>query len=297
MTDAAEKVVPVRRPLTADHLRTRAATQLAATPAIGRLATRLPEMVGRIFGHPDSAALRVTVDHVQDETLALPQEGGRWFRLQGASGPLRVLLMLDRPAVFALCEASLGGSGTEPPHADPERPLSRIERGLRDAWLSRCVSGLAELLAGILGGPMTVADEGADGLGIDDIASLDTTLLRLLVNLFGYSGELVIALDRVQLASLLATAGGGSPEVARQPGRRQALQHGLGHAPAPVTVALPAETMSVEDIADLRPGQLLRLAARLSDPVIVSVSGQDIFSGLLDPAGGRLAVRLLAPLP
>lgn len=290
-----EAVTAARRPLSAQHLRMKEQLPLAAAPAIGRLATRLPETVAGLFGDQGAAALRVTVERVQDETLALPEEGRRWLALECPAGPLRMLLVLDRVAVFALCEAAMGGSGTEPPFADGERPLSRIEKGLRDGWLSRCGAALAGLLTAILGQPVTSAGGPPDDAGTGG-GGFDATVLRLLVNLFGYSGELVIAFDRPQLRALLAAADAAQPDATPSSSQQQVLQQRLAGAQARIEVALPPETMCVEDIASLRPGALLKLQARLSGPVIVSSAGQRMFTGLLEPSADRLAVKLLDPI-
>ena len=141
MQAVAQPAAIQRRPLLAGDLRKPEQPSLAAAPAIVRLAAKLPETVTGLFGDLGTAAPRVTVERVSDESLELPQDGGRWLDMDCPAGRLRALLVLDRPAVFALCEAAMGGSGTEPPFEDAERPLSRIEKGLRDAWLSRCGSG------------------------------------------------------------------------------------------------------------------------------------------------------------
>lgn len=280
-----------RRPLRPTDLTPREQPPLAAAQPVIRLAARLPETIGALFAHLGQAAPRIAVEAVHDQQLAVPEDGGFWVHLECPSGPLRLLLMLDRPAVSGLCEAAMGGTGSEPPFEDGGRPLSRIETGLRDDWLSRCGEALTDLLPVVLACPLRPAAEPPGADDADSAAALDATSLRLLVNLFGYSGEMVLAFDRQQLKALLPQ---GQPDM---PARdHAAVQRQLAEAPARIDVALPPETMCVQDVASLRPGSLLRLSARMSGPVIVSAAGHKLFSGLLEPSDGHLAVKLLDPV-
>lgn len=298
MTSARATIDPAsRRPLRPEDLRPRQQPAADQLPSVARFAQRLADAAGQLYADLGSLSPRVTLDGIREETMTVVPDGAIWFDLAAVGRKLRMCCCLDRPATFALCEAAMGGTGTEDPFDDRERPLSRIERALRDRWCMRFRQNAADCLSQVTGKPVTTVvrdDKAGDPGEFEETEDLEMMVFRFLINLFGYSGELLLAGPRADLLRLFASAGTSGDDAASA--GQSALRHALGESQGDIRVALHPETMQVKDVAGLRRGSLLRLAARMSDPVIVSSGDQPIFSALLESSADRLSIRLLAPL-
>jgi len=64
-----------------------------------------------------------------------------------------------------------------------------------------------------------------------------------------------------------------------------------------LTARLRESTIAAADVAALRPGDVLRLDHRVSEPVLVEVGGVPVVEGHLGRRGRRLAVQVLSWLP
>ena len=117
-----------RRMLTPDLFRPKQEPSLAASPDAVRLSRKLAEAQGTALSNLSPTPWRILADRTIEQD-AVPADGfGSWCRYESAAGSMAVHLSLDMPAISALCECAMGGTGTEPPFAFEERPLSAIEK-------------------------------------------------------------------------------------------------------------------------------------------------------------------------
>ena len=262
------------------------------TSAIGRqIGALLAEGCAKALARHAAVSWRVAADRIEETSLIASGAYAKAVCFESASGSLTIHMTFDRPMVSAVMEAMLGGNGAEQPFDMGERPVSRIESGVL-----RLVSGaLAEEVALALGSgfgrpfsqfaveePLTPAT-----------AVQDSACFRLLVNVFGHSGEIRMSMPRAELAQQIKAAApeseGLQDEMSRQQIRRQ-----VGKSEVELQVTLGPETLSVEDIASLRPGKMIALSSSVSAPVTVWSGGVAAFEGKLARAGDRLAVSLTA---
>ena len=286
--------LPKSRPLSVSDFRRTPDVLVSEMPAVIRLAGKLAESATRILSELGGTPMRATLDRIEDSSAALTEEAGAWFRVESRHGSMTIHLAFDRIAVSALCEAALGGSGTEAPYELPDRPLSRIERGLLRLGLCRLEAGVTATLAELLTTPVRQFD------GSVEVVAPGThgahMAFRFLVNAFSYSGELRLTASKEEVTAQFAESEGDGEAVAAHDSQRLELQRRIESASIRFDVALGPEVAVVEDIASLAPGRLLRLSATAAAPVIVSSAGSPIFTASLAHCGERLAVRIIAPI-
>ncbi len=268
--------------LTAGMLKSRAAAPLSGFPSTERFSVQLCESVSRLLGNLSPVPFRVTPDGVEEGLRPEAAEGMVEAMLKSATGQMRVFLDCDRLLVFALTDAALGGTDNKPPAIPEQRPLSGIEKEIRNLLMSRIMQDLPELVA---------TGYGIEPLEIDGDARLDMEqsaflCFRLLVNVFSYSGEIRLGLNRDALTTCLEQVQASGAVTAT-------LRDGLADCLASIVVTLSAETLTVGEVSRLVPGQLLTLQSSVTTPVLGMSGGVQLFSGTLTRSGERLAVKII----
>jgi flagellar motor switch protein FliM len=279
------------RPLVAGDIGPRPRLRVSALPAALTFAAKIAESFSLAFSELTGGRWRTSLDKIEEGVLTPAEVIGDWFRAESQAGSMTMFLAFDCPALSALCEAAMGGTGAEQPYEFPDRPLSGIENDLVKLALSRLQASVTTVLSDILLTPVSIFDGSVDNLEGRDINH--AVNFRFLVNLFGYSGEVHLAASNSELKTQFDAAGlsGSSTELLHA--QHEVLQRQISNTDVAFSVALGPETLLVEELAALAPGQLVKLQSRMSAPVIVSGEGIPVFSGVLVRSGERLAVRIL----
>lgn len=283
---------PAARPLSARHIMTQPRQSMSATPAAQKLATKIAERGCAILSTIGPAPWRMTLDRIEDGATISAEDPGLLVRIESHAGSMTLHLAFDRQAVSALCETAMGGTGTEAVFEIPERPLSRIEKDLLASILAKLATGIVAALSEHLGMPTSLFD-GTVEIGGEKSAQ-DLLAFRFVTNVFGYSGEMRLTVPRSELAAQFeaASESDGATLIAEE--ERASLQREIGKADVEFTISLGPETLLVEEIANLIPGRMVRLAATTGAPVIVSSGGTPVYAATLTRSGEQLAVRIIA---
>ena len=193
------------RPLAAADIKPRERVSISTMPSVVRFASKLADSAGGVLAVLGEAPWQVKLDRIVDDIPDVLAEAGSWFRVESRNGSMTMHIAFDRNAASALCDAAMGGTGMEAAYELPDRPLSRIEKGLVQAALSHLEAKVAALLAEQLETPVSQID----GLATRDEASAGDGRItfRLLVNLFDYSGELHLTASRREVATQFGAAG------------------------------------------------------------------------------------------
>ena len=282
-----------RRPLSADMFTPKQAPLLASLPDLERLARKLAEAQSADLSSLSSAPWRVTLDRIVEQAGLAPEDQSRWARAESAAGSITFHQGFDRPAISALCECAMGGTGTEAAFDFEDRPLSAIEKEIVQAVALKLASGIAEAFADQWRTPVSLFD---GIIASDDPAATSSMLvMHFIANVFGYSGEIRIAMARAELTAQFDAAGGTVHDTSLPDRAKNALQQQIGKVDCLFTVMLGDESMLVEEITALLPGAHVRLAATTAASVVVSSGGTPVFTGSLARSGDRLAVRITSP--
>lgn len=265
----------------------------------------LHENVARLVGGRLSARLRSTVavslgatsQLVFDEFLAgleLPTQLVV-VEADGLEGPF--LVDLDLELAFAAIDRLLGGPGVPPP---ARREPTAIEDALIDRLVEDVVPAIGEGWSHLAALNVRVAEKALrpDLLRVA-APSAATAVLTFEVRLAGRSAPLSICYPHDSLAPLLArlspTAWYGKSDRPDET-VRQALAEALAGVEIPVAALLGGTTLSVEELADLAPGDVIRFDQPADGPVSLSVMDQARAWALPGRVRDRLAVRLVTPL-
>jgi flagellar motor switch protein FliM len=197
----------------------------------------------------------------------------------------------DRTMAFAIADLGFGGTGDEPPFVSVERPLSATEAGLVKLLLDR----LLEELPLIVATSFDLTSKSANGPQGSDSPDGEQAqrhvVFRLLVNVLGYDGEVKIGLNREQLLHLASGCVDGK-SASTAGASVDTISGGVAASSADLLVSLGDETLTVEALMALAPGQLLPLRSTVHAPVQVWSGGIRLFPARLMRTGNYLAVRI-----
>jgi flagellar motor switch protein FliM len=279
------------RPLSATHFKTQTRLPLSTKPSAMKLSAVMGEACVTSFGRFCTVAWRVSPDGIEETSFPLSDAFFRGIRFESALGSLTVHLAMDRLVISAFMEAIMGGSGSEPPYDIGERPLSSIESEALGVACTALAEDIAGALSNHFGRPFSHFPE--EEQGVLPPPAQEKATFRYLVNLFGYGGEIRISMPRQELLRQIEAADSESRD-AQDSTAHQQLQRQVGRSDVEFSVTLGTETLYVEDIASLRPGQLLALSSSVTTPVRLWSGGVAAYEGTLARSGERLAVCITA---
>jgi flagellar motor switch protein FliM len=275
------------RLLSATHFKSPPRAPLSALPAALRLSSLLADSCNRSFTRLSSVSWRVAVDRIEETTAPFSDMFTRRVRLESTIGSLTIQIAMDRSLISAFMEAVTGGSGTEAPFDIGERPLSSIERATLGIACDALASDIGQSLSAHFARPFSYFHE--DEPGDPPLTIQEMATFRLLVNVFGYSGELRLSMARNELTHQIEGASSGSEDV-HAGVAHQELQRQVGRSDVEFIVTLGPQTLSVEHLTALRPGEMIALSSTVSTPVTLWSGGVAAFRGNLARSGDRLAV-------
>lgn len=213
-------------------------------------------------------------------------------RIVPADGTFAIGARVDGGFIHAACDMFFGGTGTEPAFAE-DRPLSSTERRIAEKLLAMTASALAAAL-GTQERPAELTLELAEpDEGQDDAPSAGVEI-RYLLNVWGYSGELILDIparllgqftneDQNHAAKSVKKADGSWVET---------LTGELRRSEVAVTAVLAEVATDVERLAQLQPGEVLELPASLDSAVRVVCDGEHLFDAKLGRQGDRMVLHV-----
>lgn len=256
----------------------RGAAPPAGAEALAETLARLlpPALAGLTTGSVDAACVDVRAGRL-DELSPDPAAAQAVFRADpsGAEG----LIVADRALAAAAPAAMLGGGA-----ADPGRPPSGLELALIERLFE---AALRELTAALAAAPPPPRLR-LGGLDATPAApATESALIRLRLTWPAGAGVLGIALPVALLAPLALAV----PPAAIDPRWREAVIRRLLDCALDLEATLADEALPLGRLDGLRPGALLRLAARPGDAAVLRVGGHMVGRGPLTDYAGQAAIE------
>lgn len=283
-----------RIPVTAAHIRAAGKPQASASNEVTDLMAAMAETVVAVFARFAAVPVRAEPDGLTIASREVPVADGLAVKLGSPRGPLTPVLLADRATVMALCELAFGGSGTEPVFDGADRPYSATERRLCDALLAELAAHLPEALELCLSVPFRAVEEEERKPASRETVEVTFISGRLLVYVYGYSGELTLLLPEEQVTQLIAVAAAANSAVRLDPEAHGRYAAVLRSAEVEVTVLLPAELKPLSEVAALRPGQLLKFTSSATTPLLLTAGGSLLHEVRITPGGGHMGIEIIA---
>ncbi len=281
-----------RRPLTARDLGTEPRIPVSGLPHIVKFALRLSDTCCAALSGFGSASWKLSVDRIEDLTEAAGLSDAMLVTIAAPDKALTALAWLDQTAVSAIIDVAMGGTGMEEAFEFDGRPLSAIEREIISMARTKVADAIASALSAELGAQHRVEKCEAD---VDTIGKGEALLaFRMVVNVFGYSGELRVVTAAEPLKASLAVLAEDSGAAKQVDDFKNGIKREVGRATAEIAVALQPSMLTVEEIATLYPGKVLKLDTSVKADVSVSSDNVVLFKGALARSGDHLAVRILS---
>jgi flagellar motor switch protein FliM len=224
-----------------------------------------------------------------------PYEGGCVAAaFNAASWNTRLLAITDRACVFAVTEMMLGGDGSQPAQAT-DRAFTRIELGMMSAFLGRLAQSLEGAFAPVA--KSTFTNDGiSDRIDFDVLGRKTSQVLaaRLSLRVWSQTGEIIIAVPSVAIESMRQALGSIAAEESKKadPGWSSQIQDKITRTSVALTAILDERLIPLEDIANLRVGQMLQLGATAQTRVRVECNGEPLLWCQLGKSNGAYTLRV-----
>jgi flagellar motor switch protein FliM len=214
--------------------------------------------------------------------------------LYAAKWNARLIILLDRDAVFAAMESLLGGDGSQPPY-HAERPFSRIELRVAEACIARIGKALEKGLAGIADTPITLESSGAE-LDYDLIGRRNGAIVAAAFRMHagGHGGSVIVAVPRTAITPLRhalsrVPAKEGPPVDARW---REEIQTQVSRAQVVLSAILDERPVTLGEIAAFQVGKLLELNATANSRLRLECNGERLMWCHLGKSQGKYTLRV-----
>lgn len=248
--------------------------QLAASPALFAVTSTRTERIGDILESYEGHSL-VAIYHVQP-----------W--------DARILIGLDNKFVFGLVEALFGGDGSEPPYAEM-RGISNIERRIAQKIFDQAARALQNSFAAVH--EMTMKFERVETRM--DFAVIAPRPNFAVISRFGLrvldrGGEMFVAIPQTAIKPLKQSlAHDITNDIAiRDPRWTRQISNEVGRTEVTVRAVIEEYHFTLDDIAGLQVGQVMKLKATTESRVKLESNAQPLFWCELGQADGLYTLRV-----
>ncbi len=217
------------------------------------------------------------------------------------AGPLAGPMLLELDLGFALAgvERMLGGHGVlSPDRRDP----TMIEAALIRRLVDEIVPAIGEAWTHLATFPVDVVETALSPALLRVAAPSEVAaVLTFEIRFGGRAATFAVVYPHAALEPLLsrlsATAWYAQADRDRDTkASRPLLEAALDRVEVPLTAILGAVELPVDTLADLKPGDVIRLDERVADPIRIWISDQVRAWGVPGRIDDRLAVQLVTPL-
>ena len=269
------------------------------------LQTALERTAALCMGHvrdasdpPPELVLTRLETGIASEVLAQHDDASVAATLHAPQWNTRALLSADRACVFTVVEMLLGGSGgTGGPGAD--RAFSRIEIGVVRRFFERIATALESAFAPIAKSTFVI-ESAADHLDFDAIGRRHSPIVvaRFELRIWQRTGEILLVIPRVAIDGMRQALGRVVTDDTRKADPRWSsqIQDGITRTSVSLSGVLDERLAPLQEIADLRIGQILQLNATASTRVRVECNGEPLLWCELGKSNGVYTLRVQEPI-
>jgi flagellar motor switch protein FliM len=210
----------------------------------------------------------------------------------------RLVILLDRDAVFAVVESMLGGDGSQPV-LKTERSFSRIELRVAESFIGRIAKALESGLAGIADTSLALESSGPE-LDYDAIGRRNGAVVAAKFRLSAgeLGGSVIVAIPRAAIAplrhALSRVPAKEGPPV--DPAWRDEIQTQVSRAQIVLSAILDERPATLAEIAGFEVGKIVELNATASSRMRLECNGERLMWCHLGKAQGKYTLRVEGPI-
>jgi flagellar motor switch protein FliM len=206
----------------------------------------------------------------------------------------QVVVGFDRDFIFTIVEVLFGADGNEAPEEDG-RTFSNIEMKICGRLAEMVAATLTQAFA-----PVTKATFRVERLetrmhfAVIGRRNAQAAAAKFLVQAINRGGEMFIILPHpvLQLVRRALSTVSGSEMGQRDPAWVKQMQVGVTRADVTITAVLEQKTLTLGEIAGLKPGDVIQLSATPKTPVRLEANDQPLFWCQLGQADGVYKLRI-----
>ena len=208
-----------------------------------------------------------------------------------------VLASLDTSFVHAVVELLCGGTGGEC-RPDEMRPASSIDAQYAHTIVALTAAAIAgEWKERGFGGAKPIRIEGPPQPDVCGAATREVGVVTLAIAIFGLRGLLSLALPPVALQAFAGEAPTEAPPPSTDPQWSSQLRQEVARAALTVDVMLEAMPLSLRQLSELKPGQVLALRPDARTRAALVCDGRGLYRGEIGQEEDRYTLRIDEIMP
>jgi flagellar motor switch protein FliM len=210
--------------------------------------------------------------------------------------PAKALLALDRVLAFVCLDRLMGGVGQSSP--DTQRELTEIECGLAAMILKAMSGAIAAAWDGVAKlTPRTGEQLTESALKRLALPGDPSVVIALDMAIRESKGQLRIVMPAPMVKQLGLAAGAETRPAAFEPNNvtpAAQLRRHVEAATVPLVAELGRCKVTMRDLLELRPGDVLRLQSRVTHDLTISMGGREAYRGRPGRVSERIAIQITA---
>jgi flagellar motor switch protein FliM len=210
----------------------------------------------------------------------------------------RALMSADRACVSIIVELLLGSDGIQAP-IEIDRAFTKIDFGIVQRYFGRIAKELETAFAPIAKSTFAVGTA-TDRIDFDAVGRRHASVVvaRFALRIWGRSGEILLVIPRVaidDLRQVLARVTSDEPEKG-DPRWSSQIKDEITRTSVVLSGVLDERLAPLQEIADLKVGQILQLNATAASRVRVECNGEPLLWCQLGKSNGAYTLRVEEPI-
>lgn len=206
----------------------------------------------------------------------------------------RMLMTAELPLILMAIEYLLGGAPERPPR---QRKLSEIDWVLSKRLFDTLATQLSIVWQDLTGQELSALDVDTHLEGVQIAPISEPTLtVTLEARIRRHSATLALLIPWAAIDAVSDQIAGRDPSTRAQDARAAAaMQAALAQATVELRAEVGGVELAIDDVLELRPGDLVPLGVPADDGVLVCVEDVPVHRALPGRSGARRAIQIRAP--
>ncbi len=197
--------------------------------------------------------------------------------------------------VYPIIDRLLGGSNTN--MFIPQRPLTAIEWRLMRRLIERALEHLSEVWRNLVEAEFSIVDTESNPQLVHIVAPTEVVVfITFEIKMGQCAGTMSICIPFNTIESVLSKLTTQSWFGYRPKGatdvQRQRILRNLVKSPVQLTAFLGRSKITLSELRDLRPGDIIQLEKEKDEELIIQIEGRNKYAGAPGQLKGRRAIRI-----